>query len=215
MVATSHFLPPPTVARRQMHQREIKLQAFEREDGLFDLEAVLEDVKSEPFPAHSQTFPAGVPLHLMALRLTVDSHLTVVQVQAAMHRSPVPSLCPEATGKLQRLVGCNLLNGFRRAVAEKLPTNERCTHLSELAPLLPTLALQALAQFKSGSLATSRAEQARPLKIGGCHAWRADGPLTERYFPQWYTGPRTDEKAAKAVCASQSPSPAPPLDANG
>lgn len=208
MVATSHFLPTPPVARRQIHQREIKLQAFEREDGLVDLEALLEDVKPEPFAAHSQVYPAGVPIHLMALRLTVDSRLTVVDVQAAMHRSPVPSQCPEATGTLQRLVGCNLLKGFRRAVAERMPTTERCAHLSELAALLPTLGVQALLQSKS----SIDAEQTRPLKIDGCHMWRADGALTMQYLPQWYTGPRTDSNPAPAAGTPPSPLSTPPAD---
>jgi hypothetical protein len=179
-----------------MHQREIKLQAFERDDGLIDLEALLEDVKPEPFQAHTQVFPAGLPLHLMALRLTVDRQLTVVQVQAAMHRTPLPSLCPDATETLQRLVGCHLLDGFRRTVAEKVPARERCAHLSELATLFPTLAVQALAQLKSDP--PPGEELVRPLKIDGCHAWRADGPLTERYMPQWYTGHRTDGNTAPA-----------------
>lgn len=212
MVAISHFLPPPAVTRRQMHQREIKLQAFAREDGLIDLEALLEDVKPEPFQGHTQVFPAGVPIHLMALRLTVDSRLTVVQVQAAMHRTPAPSLCPDTTGALQRLVGCNLLKGFRRAVAEHLPASERCTHLSELAVLLPTLAVQALVHSKDAGGIAPGTEQARPHSVDGCYTWRADGPLTKRYLPQWYTGHRTDGNAAQPLCSPQSPPPARPSD---
>lgn len=192
MATPSHFLPSPAVARRQLHQRTVTLHAFAREDGLFDFEALLEDVKPEPFAAQTQVFPAGVPIHLMALRLTVDSDLTVVHVQAAMPRTPVPAQCTNTTGPLERLVGCSLLKGFRRAVAELLPTSERCTHLSELAVLLPTLAIQAVAYSKASGGSAPSAEQARPPQVDGCHAWRANGPLIERHFPQWYTGPRTD-----------------------
>lgn len=203
MVATSHFLPAPTSARRQIHQREIKLQAFARDDDLYDLEALIEDVKPEPFAAATQTFPAGVPIHLMALRLTVNKEFTILQVQASMHKTPFQKICPSATDGMQRLVGCNLLKGFRRAVSERLPSGERCTHLAELATLMPTLAVQALIQGAPGANAQPASDQ-RPLKIDGCHAWRADGPLTQEYLPQWYTGAQCASEVSAKVSAANS-----------
>ncbi|MGO3746690.1 MAG: DUF2889 domain-containing protein, partial [Alcaligenes aquatilis] len=43
-------LPPPSIAREPMHTRTITVQSFAREDGLWDLEASLLDVKSYDFP---------------------------------------------------------------------------------------------------------------------------------------------------------------------
>jgi hypothetical protein len=31
----------------------------------------------------------------------------------------------------------------------------------------------------------------RPIVVDTCHAWRADGPLVERYMPAFYTGAKT------------------------
>ena len=185
MTAISHFLPPPTAARRQLHQREIKLQAFAREDGLYDMEAMIEDVKPEPFATPTRYFDAGVPIHLMAVRLTVNSAFEVVHVDASMVRTPFQTICPEATHAMQSLVGCNLLKGFRRAVAERLTPRLRCTHLAELVTLLPTLAVQALVQGKTEAEMPS---DKPPLKLNGCQAWRSDGELAREFLPRWYTG---------------------------
>ncbi|MBB3181126.1 DUF2889 domain-containing protein [Variovorax sp. Sphag1AA] len=124
----------------------------------------IEDVKQQPFSTPTQTFAAGLPMHLMALRLTVDRTFEVVNVEASMPRTPFQAVCPEATKAMQSLGGCNLLKGFRRAVAERLTPRVRCTHLAELVALLPTLAVQALVQGKAESELPS---DKPPLKLDG------------------------------------------------
>ncbi|TMS58265.1 DUF2889 domain-containing protein [Imbroritus primus] len=188
MVAPSHFLSTPASPRKAAHARTIHLQAYERQDGLWDLEALIEDVKPEPFTTQTTHFPCGVPIHLMALRLTVNDAMDVLSAEGSMQRMPFPAICPEAQPRVARLVGANLLKGFRQEVAKRIPSYDRCSHLSELATLMPTLAVQTMLQGKmvaeGDTLPTSR-----PLKIGGCHAWREDGPMVLKYYPQWHRQP--------------------------
>ena len=33
---------------------------------------------------------------------------------------------------------------------------------------------------------TGDARNKRPFTLDGCHAWRSDGPVVERYMPMWY-----------------------------
>lgn len=188
MVAPSHFLSTPACARKAAHSRMINLQAYERQDGLWDLEALIEDVKSEPFITQTRHFDCGVPIHLMAIRITVNNAMDVVEAEGSMQRMPFPSICPEAQVRLDRLVGANLLKGFRHEVAKRIPSSDRCSHLSELASLLPTLAIQAMMQGKIVD-ENDNSPGSRPLKIGGCHAWREDGPMVLKYYPQWYREP--------------------------
>lgn len=185
MVAPSHFLSTPQAARKAAHRRTFHLEAFERVDGLLDLEVLMEDTKSEEFTTKTTHFPCGVPVHLMALRLTVNQSMDVISAESNMLRMPFPDICPEARDRVQRLVGANLLKGFRQEVAKRIAAPERCSHLSEIASLMPTLAIQAMFQ-KQAEIEKNNAETTRPLKIGGCHAWREDGVLVQQHYPRWH-----------------------------
>lgn len=187
MVAASHFLSKPKSPRKAAHSRTIHLQAYERQDGLWDLEALIEDLKAEPFTSPTTYFECGVPIHLMAMRITINRNMDVLEAEASMQRMPFPSVCPEAAVSVERLVGANLLKGFRKEVSKRIPSDERCSHLSELAALLPTLAIQTMMPRNTSEENDPCAP--RPLKIGGCHAWKEGGPLVLKYYPRWYREP--------------------------
>jgi hypothetical protein len=59
-----------------------------------------------------------------------------------------------------------------------------CTHLTELAQVLPTAAIQA---FADDAMANRSAETSteRPYELDRCHALRLDGPAVETYYPRW------------------------------
>lgn len=184
----SHFLSAPACPRKTAHTRTIHMHAYEREDGLLDLEALIEDSKPEPFSTSTRHFPCGVPVHLMAIRITVNQAMDIIHAESSMQRMPFPSICPEAQDSLDVLKGANLLKGFRGEIAKRIPSSDRCSHLSELAALLPTLAVQTLMKEKPRD-ENAPPPTTRPLKIGGCHAWREDGPLVLKYYPQWHRAP--------------------------
>ncbi|MFW7343206.1 DUF2889 domain-containing protein [Pollutimonas sp. H1-120] len=191
MVAPSHFLSKPKALRKAAHSRSIHLQSYEREDGLWDLEALIEDLKAESFTSQTTHFDCGVPIHLMALRVTVNQDMDVLEAEASMQRMPFPTICPEAGLHVERLVGANLLKGFRKEIGKRLPAHERCSHISELAALLPTLAIQTMMPRMAAAEKKNDPSAPRPLKIGGCHAWREDGPLVLKYYPNWYRQPES------------------------
>ena len=195
MVSPSHFLSTPCSPRKVAHTRTIQLEAFEREDGLLDLEALLEDSKPEHFTTMTRDFPCGIPIHLIAIRLTVNKAMDVIEAEAQMHRTPLPQTCPGAELNIERLVGANLLQGFRKEVSKRIPASDRCSHVSELAALLPTLAIQTMMKEQAAKEVRGTAPTTRPLKIGGCHAWREDGPVVLKYYPQWHIEPEPDTNA--------------------
>jgi hypothetical protein len=59
-----------------------------------------------------------------------------------------------------------------------------CTHLTELAQVLPTAAIQA---FADDAMANRPADTSaeRPYELDRCHALRLDGPAVETYYPRW------------------------------
>ncbi|HWL28981.1 MAG TPA: DUF2889 domain-containing protein [Burkholderiaceae bacterium] len=192
MVSTSHFLSTPSSPRKVAHTRTIQLEAYERDDGLMDLEALLEDSKPDSFTTLTRDFPCGVPIHLIAIRLTVNKAMDIVGAEAQMPRTPLPQTCPDAALNIERLIGANLLQGFRKEVSKRLPASLRCSHVSEMAALLPTLAIQSMMKEQAAKELNGAAGDTRPLKIGGCHAWREDGPVVLKYYPQWYVKPNAE-----------------------
>ncbi|MCL4185652.1 MAG: DUF2889 domain-containing protein [Burkholderiaceae bacterium] len=182
-------LPPPDCPRTPIHTRSVRIEGFRRADGALDLEAELLDVKPHDVTLHSGVRPGGEPIHLMRLRVTVDDGFDVLDAVAVFDAVPYRGECEAITPDYRRLVGLNLLRGFRAGVRERLGGVAGCTHLSELAQLLPTAAVQALAgdeQHHRRLADRDGGEPQRPMTIDRCHSWRSDGPVVERHFPMFY-----------------------------
>jgi hypothetical protein len=97
---------------------------------------------------------------------------------------PIPGTCDAIADRYQRLVGLNLLKGFRRAVHERLGRTQACTHLTELTAVLPTAALQAFAHLVRKANPIDSSEP--PFFIGHCHAYDRSGDVVRRHYPQWF-----------------------------
>ena len=86
-------LPAP-VQRRHLHTRTIKCEGYERDDGLFDIEAQIVDTKTyavdEPIRGLR---PAGAPVHDMQLRLTLARDMTVREIEVVTNHAPY-DICP-------------------------------------------------------------------------------------------------------------------------
>ncbi len=188
------------VIRKLVHTRQVEIQVFRREDELWDIEATLRDVKTQNAPLPSGERKAGDPMHDMLLCLTVDQGFNVVASKAYSRRNPYPGHCEGAAAGYDKLVGLNLIKGFRKAVRERLGAVLGCTHISELSQFLPTAAIQAFAgesdTFASikSVLADPRAEPEpddKHFQIDRCNAMRSDGPAVQLYFPKWFKPVRT------------------------
>ncbi|MFA5664978.1 DUF2889 domain-containing protein [Castellaniella sp.] len=179
-------LSPPDCPRTPLHHRSIHVQAYEREDGLWDLEAELMDTKAYDFPIRSgDMHPAGQPVHHMLLRITIDEHYTITAAEVAYEAAPHGEFCSAIAPAYENLVGLNLLQRFRQSVRERFGRTAGCTHVTELAQVLPTAAIQSMA----GRRRTRPTPGKRPFQLDGCHALRVDGPVVRVHHPDWYEGP--------------------------
>lgn len=175
----------PSVTRRPMHRRALDVQVFARDDGLFDVEASILDTKPHDVPLAGTTRRAGDPIHDMHLALTVDASLTITAATSATRWMPYAGACDAHGNAYARLVGLNLMKGFRHAVIERLGGTQGCTHLTELCQILPTAVLQAMA----GSVIDTREGDAvgnPPFQIDRCHALRRDGATVAQFYPRWH-----------------------------
>lgn len=192
-------LAAPSPDRQLMHRRSVEVQIFARPDGLFEVDASLQDVKTADMPLASGLRKAGDPIHQMLLRLVVDRELNVLSSSSDTLWSPYAGQCDEHGDAYARLVGLNLLQGFRQGVKERLGGVKGCTHLTELAQVLPTAVIQAFAGVVLDTREGSASGEA-PFQINRCHALRNDGAVVQTHYPRWYRAqpPQATEAALPA-----------------
>jgi len=186
----------PAAPRRLVHTRAIRVDAYARSDGLWDVEAELVDTKGGDFKLATGVRKAGDPVHDMWLRVTIDSHLNIVAADAALPWVPYPGHCDRIAPDYRKLVGLNLTQDFRRHLRERFGGVHGCSHLTELAGVLPTAAIQAFAgevikTQDASQPAHDESAQRKPFQLDRCHALRTDGPAVAQFYPRWYREPIT------------------------
>lgn len=178
-------LPPAAPTRQLKHRRQIDVQVFARDDGLWEVDATLADTKTRTTPMADGPRPPGAPIHDMLLRLVVTAGLDIVDAGSETRAMPYPGVCSEHGDAYRRLVGLNLLSNFHREVRSRLGGVQGCTHLTELAQVLPTAVVQGFA----GEVIDTRGQAegaSQPFQLDRCHALRTDGPAVREFYPRWY-----------------------------
>jgi hypothetical protein len=188
----------PPAPRKPSHTRRVTYQGYERDDGLWDIEAELHDSKTFDAPSlrDGGVRPAGAPIHHMWLRATVGRDLVVRAIEAAMDTVPLHD-CPQARAALQQMVGCSMARGWRQAIQQHMGGVASCTHLRELLFNLATAAFQTLpAAF------TPADAEAPPRHLGQCTGWDFHGNGVKLYYPKFYRGPQGEAVAAASTGAT-------------
>lgn len=177
------------VERRALsHDRQISYQAYERADGLFDIEAVLRDTKGYDYIDRDRgRMPPGQAVHDIFARVTIDQDMVVRDFHYEMRERPF-AFCLSAVDPGQ-LIGASMRRGWRAALKTAFGPSGGCTHLRELVFGMGTVAFQTLScladqrLFEAGGTDAERSE--KPFFIGGCHSWAPDSPVVATWFPQF------------------------------
>jgi hypothetical protein len=163
------------------------VDAYARDDGLWDLDARITDVKTRDTQLASGLREGGAAVHDLKLRITINTDLVIVDAEAASDSVPYPGYCDTIAPAYKSLIGLSLMNHFRLHLKDRLAGVLGCTHLTELSLVLPTAAIQAFAndviKTRDGDGADDSGKQ--PFQIDRCHALRADGPAVAKYYPRW------------------------------
>lgn len=174
-------LPPATAKRTRKHKRSITFEGFRRDDGLWDIEARLIDVKDQDLNLRSGVRKRGEPIHDISVRVTIDEAMNVIDVAACADHTPFPGECETILPDYRQIVGLNLFKGFLKAVKNLFGDTRGCAHLSELLMALPTAAFQTFAgEVKHGE------SERKPFHLDRCHALSTDSEVVRRYYPRWY-----------------------------
>ena len=181
-------LPTAAPERQLKHSRHIDVQIFARGNGLWEVDAVLTDVKTRI--AHMAEGPRapGTPIHDMLLRLVVNEQLDVVAAGSESRWVPYAGICDEHGDAYAKLVGLNLLQDFRTQLRQRVGGVLGCTHITELAQVLPTAVVQAFAGEVIDTRGTTEGAP-KPFQIDHCHALRSSGEAVRLHYPRWYRAP--------------------------
>ncbi|MBX9812406.1 MAG: DUF2889 domain-containing protein [Burkholderiales bacterium] len=182
-------MPLPNPApRKLMHIRAIECKGYEREDGLWDIEAHLVDTKTYVHTRREggREREPGEPVHNMWLRLTIDLDLKIHDVEAATDDGPY-SICGDITPGFKSLIGLTIGAGWRREIAACVGGVKGCTHLVELLGPLGTTAFQATGRAREARNAGKPLTQ-KPYQLNSCHVYKDDSPAVKERWPQFYTG---------------------------
>jgi hypothetical protein len=182
-------------ARKLMHTRTIQCCGYRREDGLWDIEAHMQDIKSFSFPNQDRggEIKAGEPLHGMWLRVTLDMDFVIHAIEACTDWSPF-NVCPEIVANYKRLIGLRIGPGWNRKLKTLVGRTEGCTHLTELLGPIATTAFQTMHPNRKGERKPKPGDPEKPRILNSCHALSADGDVVRQHWPAFYTGPDKDKK---------------------
>lgn len=178
-------LPTPTVARRHLHTRQVICQGYQREDGLWEIEAQMVDSKTYSFPNKDRggQIQAGEALHEMWLRLTLDEQFTVIDAVASTEHSPFHR-CHAIPPAYTKLIGLRIGPGWNRKVKELFANSAGCTHITELLGPVATTAFQTLHAQRH----RDDSGDPPPRLLDSCYALARDGEVVLREWPRHYTG---------------------------
>jgi hypothetical protein len=184
-------LPSPA-ARRHLHTRAVTYRGFLRDDGLWDIEGELSDVKTYAFRMNDRGAMApDEPVHGMSIRVTVDDRMIIREIATATDFTPFGE-CQQGNAPMQQMVGASMGPGWRQAIEKALGGVRGCTHLRELLFNLATAAYQTVYPYqqhmRDQAGATKGSVTEPPYHLGRCIAWDFDGPVVARQFPQFAGG---------------------------
>jgi hypothetical protein len=170
-------------SRRRLHVRSATYEGFARDDGLFDIDAHLTDIKDDDYRLLTGIRPAGQPVHEMWVRLTIDTRFVIQSIEATTDAMPYPGACNIIGPAYQQLVGTSLVSGFRKALHDAMGGVKGCTHITELLGYLPTAAIQTFAGMRMENQGDEK-----PFQLDKCHALETTTETVREFYPKWYRG---------------------------
>ncbi len=177
-------LPNSPAGRRHLHTRTIKIDGYEREDGLFEIEGHLTDVKHFDVNAAHFSRKAGDPVHDMKIRLTLDGEMNIVDAFAVTDGMPYIDECNKITPDYRaKLKGQKIAAGFRVFLAGLFGKLKGCAHMTELLGSMAPAAIQAM--YGQGRAKVVDPDK-KPFQLDGCHALDTRGQVVAKFYPRWY-----------------------------
>jgi hypothetical protein len=188
-------LPRP-VPRKLNHNRVIDCRGYERDDGLWDIEGHLTDVKAHTWydRVGSPDLPAGFPAHDMWIRITIDLDMLIHECVAVTDASPY-RLCGDITPRFEKLKGHRITRGWTRGLGNIIGGAHGCTHQWELLGRIAAVAYQSTNIARQAT--RKHVPGTTPRTFNTCHMYTPGTDETLRRWPELYTGSKKPEDLPK------------------
>ncbi|MCP5215293.1 MAG: DUF2889 domain-containing protein [Pseudomonadales bacterium] len=177
-------LPDP-YERELIHTRTIICQGFHRSDGLWDIEAKLQDVRTYGVDnEYRGRIEAGEPVHNMSLRVTLDIEFRIHDIAASSDQVPAAA-CTTVTDGMKKLIGLRIASGWLQQVRERVGGVLGCTHLIEMLGPIGTTAYQTMYR-EVEAYNQDKPNGDKPRVIDSCVTWAASGDKVKKRWPAFY-----------------------------
>ena len=171
-------------ARKRLHTRRVSYECFRRDDGMFDIEGRLVDVKDHDYALLSGVRPAGQAVHDVWARITIARDFTIRRIEVKFDDKPYPGGCERIEPAYEKLVGASLLHGFRKTLYDTMGGVKGCSHVTELLSQAPPAAIQMFAGLRR----EVEPGEGKPFQLDRCHALETTSETVRKFYPQWYRG---------------------------
>lgn len=166
--------------RELMHRRRVEANGYRRDDGLWDIEAYMKDLKAYDVNRDfdGSLVPEGSPFHDISLTMTLDESFKVHDIHVYMDAFPFPS-CNGAIPSFDAIKGTRIGPGWSRWLKEEFKGKVGCTHVLELLPVAATTAFQTMWD-PLGKKYPDQIPAAVQGLVNSCHGWADDGPMVRK-----------------------------------
>ena len=174
--------------RTPLHNRNIFLKGFLRDDNLYDIEAELIDTKHYSIPNKDRgNIVAGDPIHNMKIKITLDKNLTIKNALAITLNGPF-DVCKNANKNFSKIIGIQIKPGWKKKLLGLIGNINGCTHVTELLTPIATTAYQTIKghEAKVNRERENNLNAKKPSLLGTCHAFNPRGKIVKRLWPEWH-----------------------------
>jgi hypothetical protein len=119
----------------------------------------------------------------MYARVTIDRNFVIHAIEVRTIAMPYPEVCDRIEPAYAKLIGANLVRGFRKRLHDDMGGVRGCSHVTELLGSLPTAAVQMMA-----GLRRENEGETKPFQLDRCHALETTTETVRRYYAKWYRG---------------------------
>ena len=178
------------IKRKLLHNRNISLKGYLRDDELFEIEAELLDTKNYDFQNHDRgTIKKNEPIHQMKINLVLDENLFVIDAEAKTENSPY-SICKNANSNFKKIIGLQIKSGWKKEITKLIGATNGCTHITGLLSSVATAAFQTIYPYKSKQKKENETilsqNLKKPILLETCHAFNPKSEVVKRLWPKWH-----------------------------
>ena len=103
--------------RELLHTRDIEVRGFKRDDGFYEVEGFVKDIRTKKYMNQWIEIPAGEPMHYMQSRLAIDSNYIVKEIEVSSDSHPYPGFCNKVVANFDVLIGSKIGGGWKKTIS--------------------------------------------------------------------------------------------------